>query len=81
MFSYLVSNRYDAGSELPVKLKGLDAHKHYKIEEVNLYKGAKSKIKLNKENSYSGSFLMEVGFNPVVNAGRSSVVLVLTATD
>ena len=81
MFSYLVSNRYDAGSELPVKLKGLDAHKHYKIEEVNLYNGAKSKIKRNKENSYSGAFLMEVGFNPVIYAGRSSVVLVLTATD
>ena len=81
MFSYLVSNRYGAGSELPVKLKGLDSSKYYRVEEVNLYNGAKSRIRVNKENRYSGAFLMQVGFNPVVSAGRSSVVLVLTATD
>ncbi|WP_224068689.1 alpha-galactosidase [Arachidicoccus terrestris] len=81
IFSYLVSNRYDAGSELPVKFKGLNPDQRYKIEEVNLYNGAKSSINDKKDNTYSGSFLMKAGFNPVVNSRRASVVLVATAVN
>ena len=81
IFNYLVSNRYGAASTLPVKFKGLDSGKHYNIKEVNLYNGATSRLHLNKENNYSGEFLMQVGFNPMVNAGRTSVVLVASALD
>jgi alpha-galactosidase len=75
LFSYLVNNRYGEGSILPVKLKGLDASKRYRIRETNIYPGTQSSI--NPEQVYSGDFLMKVGFNPDVNNGRKSVVLVI----
>jgi alpha-galactosidase len=74
-FNYLVNNRYGKGSILPIKLKGLDASKRYKIHETNLYPGTHSSIK--SDQIYSGDFLMKVGFNPDVNNGRKSVVLVI----
>lgn len=77
LFNYLVNNRYDAASHLPIKLKGLDAGKQYKVKEINLYPGTKSTI--DDSRDYSGNFLMTVGFNPQVNAGRSSVVLSIMA--
>jgi len=73
MFNYLVNNRYDEGSKLPIKLKGLDVSKKYAVKELNLYPGTSSAIDGTKV--YSGDFLMKIGFNPVVNSGRTSVVL------
>lgn len=73
VFNYLVNNRYGAGSKFPIKLKGLDAGKKYKLAEVNLYPGSRSAIDANQ--TYTGDFLMKVGMNPVVNARRASVVL------
>jgi alpha-galactosidase len=73
IFNYLVNNRFDEGSKLPIRLKGLDPVKKYIIKEINLYPGIVSSIDSSK--SYSGDFLMKIGFNPVVNAGRTSVVL------
>ena len=73
MFSYLVNNRYDEGSKMPIKLKGLDLGKKYSIKELNLYPGTSSAIDSSKV--YSGDFLMTIGFNPVVNSGRTSVIL------
>jgi alpha-galactosidase len=75
IFNYLVNNRYGAGNKLPVRLKGLDAARHYRIEEVNLYPETGSTIATGK--TYTGDFLMKVGFNPDVHAGRNSVVLTL----
>ncbi len=73
VFNYLVNNRYSAASKLPVVFKGLDANKKYSIKEINLYPGTKSSIDAAK--IYSGDFLMTVGFNPGVNAGSPSIVL------
>ncbi|MCR8559556.1 alpha-galactosidase [Mucilaginibacter sp. BJC16-A38] len=73
MFNYLVNYRYDQGSKTPIRLKGLDPKKNYKLKEINLYPGASSSI--DGEKTYQGDFLMKVGFNPQVNTGRSSVVL------
>ncbi|MGI4022431.1 MAG: alpha-galactosidase [Janthinobacterium lividum] len=73
MFNYLVSNRYDAGSHLPIPLKGLDANKKYKVQEINLYPGTKSRLKA--DAVFTGDYLMKVGINPEVNAGRASVIL------
>ena len=73
IFNYLVNNRYGEGSKLPIKLKGLNANKKYIIKEINMYGGAKSPI--DSAKTYSGDYLMKVGFNPVVNAYRASVVL------
>jgi alpha-galactosidase len=77
MFNYLVNNRFDEGSRLPIRLKGLDAAKSYTIKEINLYPGNNSEI--NSDKVYSGDFLMKVGFNPIVNSGRTSIVLQLSA--
>ena len=73
MFNYLIDNRYGASSVLPVKLKGLDAGKRYKVSEINLYPGTKSSLQADK--TFSGDFLMNIGLNPDVRAGRESVVL------
>ena len=75
IFSYLVNNRYGENSKLPIRLKGLDARKKYRLKESNLYPGSKSSIDANRH--YSGDFLMNVGFNPDVNSERASVVLEL----
>jgi len=73
MFNYLVGNRYENGSKGPIPLKGLDPAKKYRLKEINLYPGAKSPF--GAGTVYSGSFLMTVGINPVVNSGRRSVIL------
>ncbi|MCD0487252.1 alpha-galactosidase [Pedobacter sp. MC2016-14] len=77
IFNYLVNNRYDEGSKLPIRLKGLDAAKKYRLKEINLYPGTNPGIDEGK--TYSGDYLMKIGFNPVVNASRASVVLKLEA--
>ena len=73
IFNYLVNNRYGENSKHPVRLKGLDASRKYRITEINLYPGSKSSIDNQKE--YTGDFLMNVGFNPDVNTTRTSVIL------
>lgn len=75
IFSYLVNSRYDTGSKLPFALKGLDPSKMYKIREINLYPDTKSTIK--SDETYSGDFLMKIGYNPEVNSVRRSVVLIV----
>lgn len=75
IFNYLVNNRYDEGSKLPILLNGLDAAKRYTIKEVNLYPGVNSTIDGTKV--YTGDFLMKVGFNPDLNSRRTSVVLTI----
>jgi alpha-galactosidase len=73
IFNYLVNNRYDEGSKFPILLKGLDPATKYRIREISLYPGTSSTI--DSAAAYSGDFLMKVGFNPDVNASRTSVVL------
>jgi len=73
MFNYLVNYRYDQGTKNPIKLKGLDPAKRYKLTEVNLYPGKSSG--LGSQSVYSGDFLMKIGIDPHVDADRSSVVL------
>ena len=73
IFNYLVNNRYDESSKMPIKLKGLDASKKYVIKELNVYPGTTSSIDATK--SYTGDFLMKIGYNPIVNSNRTSVVL------
>lgn len=77
VFNYLVSNRYKSGSTAPVKFKGLDASKRYAVKEINLYPNAKSSLP--EDAVFSGDYLMQIGFNPEVHAGRTSVVLQVTA--
>ena len=75
VFNYLVNNRYNAGTKVPIRLKGLDPQKKYKVKEINLYPGSNSTI--GNDLTLTGDFLMTVGINPDVNSGRTSVVLQL----
>ena len=77
IFNYLVNNRYGSNSKVPVKMKGLDPAKKYRITELNMYPGKKSTIDASKV--YSGDFLMTIGFNPDVNTSRTSVILKIDA--
>jgi len=77
IFNYLVNERYGAGSQWPIRLKGLDPAKTYRLKEIDLYPGAVSSIDDNK--TYSGEFLMTAGFNPDVDLRRTSVVLSVEA--
>jgi len=79
MFNYLINNRYGASSAMPVKLKGLDAKRMYKVSEINLYPDTKSFLQGGR--TYSGDFLMKIGINPEIRANRASVVLKIEATD
>jgi alpha-galactosidase len=77
MFTYLHSTRFiENATERPIKLNGLDAVKKYQVKEINMYPGTISSVSL--DQVYSGDFLMNIGFNPDVNARRSSVVLEIT---
>ena len=73
IFNYLVNNRYDESSKMPIRLKGLDGAKKYTLKELNVFPGTTSTIDATK--SYTGDFLMKIGFNPNVNSSRTSVVL------
>ncbi|HXS54530.1 MAG TPA: alpha-galactosidase [Hanamia sp.] len=75
VFNYLVNERYSEGSKFPIALKGLDESKKYRVREMNLYPGTRSPIDSGK--ICSGDFLMKVGFNPIVNERRASVILSL----
>ena len=74
VFSYLISNRYQINySAEPLRFKGLDPAKKYRITELNLYPDTRTPIRGSEQ--YSGEYLMKVGFNPMVSARRNSVVL------
>jgi alpha-galactosidase len=74
MFTYLVTSRYgQTSTPIPIKLKGLDANKRYSVREINLYPDTKSSI--DSSRTYSGDFLMTIGFNPDMSPRRTSVIL------
>lgn len=83
VLSYVAENRdraavfiYQLGKDGfgPVKLRGLDAAKRYRVREVNLPPGAKSKLAIN-DQILSGATLMTQGFaSPLVHAIESAVV-------
>ncbi|REE83001.1 alpha-galactosidase [Lutibacter oceani] len=77
MFNYLSSNRFmEKMTRQPIKMKGLDIDKKYKIKEINLFPNTKST--LDDSITYSGNFLMNVGVNPDINLKRTSVILLIT---
>ncbi|QEM14318.1 alpha-galactosidase [Mucilaginibacter rubeus] len=78
MFNYLVNNRYGSGTKVPVRLKGLDPNKKYRVKEINLYPGTGSVLG-NEDLTFTGDFLMNVGINPETSTYHTSVVLQLEA--
>jgi alpha-galactosidase len=74
LFDYNLHTRY---KEIfgRVRLQGLDPHKQYKIEEVNLYPGTQSGLPENGQ-TLSGDYLTKVGLNlsPQVQPLTSKVI-------
>jgi len=77
IFNYLVNSRYMlTATNEPIRLKGLDPEKRYRIREINLFPGTRPRFK--GDEIYSGDFLMKVGINPSLTLRRTSVVLELS---
>ncbi|MDR2118662.1 MAG: alpha-galactosidase [Tannerellaceae bacterium] len=62
---------------LPVKLQGLDASKTYKVEEINLMPGARSRLGSNGK-TYTGDYLMKVGLDVFTATPTRSRIIELT---
>lgn len=76
VFNYLVNNRYMlTATEEPVRLDGLDPLKKYRLKEINVFPGTRSRI--DSDQVYSGDFLMKVGLNPGLSLRRTSVLIEL----
>lgn len=77
LFAYDIHPRFQE-KLLAVKLQGLDPHKMYKVEEINLMPGTQSALKANGK-IYSGDYLMKVGLDVFGYASTQSRVVELTA--
>jgi alpha-galactosidase len=75
IFNYLVNNQKSFSGTKTIRLDGLDANKQYRVKEINLYPGSKSRI--NTEKIYSGDFLMKSGIDTFVSTENPSVILEL----
>lgn len=73
-FTYLVNNRFRAGTTRPIRIKGLNPSKTYQLQEVNIYPGTNNSTTINLIK-LSGDYLMTVGFDPKADAQRTSVII------
>lgn len=76
LFAYDVYPRFQE-KLIPVKLQGLDPHKRYKIEEINLMPEASSTLPENGK-VLSGDYLMKIGLNVFGFKSMQSHVVELT---
>ena len=79
LFAYDLYPRYQE-KLLPVKLQGLDPHKRYKVEEINLMPGVESTLPANGKG-LSGDYLMKVGLDVLGFTPMRSHVIEITAID
>ena len=77
LFAYDVYPRFQE-KLMAVKLQGLDPHKMYRVEEINLMPGVESTLKANGK-VYSGDYLMKVGLDVLGFAATQSHVVEFTA--
>ena len=61
LFSYNLNSRFREAFN-PVRLRGLDEAKKYKVEEINLFPETKSRFPF-QWKTFSGDYLMKVGLN------------------
>jgi alpha-galactosidase len=76
LYVYDINPRYNE-KLLPVKLQGLDASKTYKIEEINLTEGSRSRIGGNGKR-FTGDYLMKMGLNVLTTNQTQSRIIELT---
>jgi len=77
MFTFNTNPRYGERNA-PVKLRGLDADRMYRVREINLWPGASSWLGCN-DKTYSGQYLMSVGLDVLTTHKLLSHVLEITA--
>ena len=77
LFAYDIYPRFQE-KLMAVKLQGLDPHKMYKVEEINLMPGTASALEANGK-VFSGDYLMKVGLNVFGYAATQSHVIELSA--
>ena len=77
LFAYDIYPRFQE-KLMAVKLQGLDPHKMYKVEEINLMPGTASTLEANGK-VFSGDYLMKVGLNVFGYAATQSHVIELSA--
>lgn len=77
LFTYDIHPRFGE-KLLPVKLRGLDAQKMYRVKEINLMPGRKSNLSGN-EKIFSGDYLMKIGLNAFTTSQTNSRVIELVA--
>ena len=79
LFAYDLYPRYQE-KLISVKLQGLDPHKRYKVEEINLMPGVESTLPANGKE-LSGDYLMKVGLDVLGFTPMRSHVIEITAID
>ena len=69
-FNYLVNNRYMmTAAEEPIRLRGLDPDRNYRIRELNLFpgrgpgRGGPWSV-IDQERIFTGDYLMKAGYIP-----------------
>ncbi|MFA5330415.1 MAG: alpha-galactosidase [Prolixibacteraceae bacterium] len=76
LFSYTLHprsfNQFSA-----VRLQGLDAHKNYKIEEINKMPNSRSRFMAGGK-TFSGDYLMKIGLSLPNNSAETSAVIEIT---
>lgn len=74
VFAFLIEQRFQIHYSVePILLKGFNPALKYQVRELNLY--PEETTVLDETLSYTGDYLMKVGFNPEVTHERRSVVL------
>lgn len=79
LFAYDIHPRYQEKLQT-VRLQGLDPHKRYKVEEINLMPDSKSSLSANGK-VFSGDYLMKVGINVFTFQSMQSRVVEFTEVE
>ena len=63
----------------PVKLRGLDPDKYYKVKEINMMPSATSSLE-SDDMTFSGEYLMKIGLDLFTNKTYGSRVLEISVS-
>lgn len=77
LFAYDINPRFNEKLQ-SVRLEGLDPNRSYRVEEINLMPGTKSRLTSNGK-VYTGDYLMKVGLNVLTLLQNNSRVIELSA--
>jgi alpha-galactosidase len=76
LFAFDIHPRYGEQT-LPLRLNGLDPDKTYRLEEINMMEGERSRLECNGK-TYTGDYLMKVGVNVFTSSQTVSRLVEIT---